>query len=465
MSSHLENLPTELLATIFGLLPRDGSRLALASTSEHLRGVLAPHVFSAVKLNSSTQERHEFEQLVNKYRPTITRLHFMASMPYGVPEVNILATTDHRIGEQDIASSTDEDPVASADDKNFVTDFARDALTGKLLPKVTTLCLSFNFDFDYDGEKPGEGSNLSTSMWIFTDEEADDDVPVKEAKYPWRALMAQTWLAICQNKFISKLIVLDLIPKKTTAFDSDDWRSFLGCLDTLELGIWGDDSELGLRTLEGCTDFGCKLDRYFFRYLTKVQRLVLVAYPDCPFGGDVGDILGQDVFLDWALSKEHLPHLRILELRNVFVSKKLANFIISRSATLYQVRLHDCHCESSSNFVQAEIISWAIFFTHLDRNKTQLKELCITYEQGSDTAILYEGNLLEEKEEDMVFSYGYMDTECGFMIDDKMIREKNEERMDLIAYQKLMNTIKQNWEGERERLAFAGGPVTRVDTQ
>ncbi|KAJ8085007.1 hypothetical protein PM082_003784 [Marasmius tenuissimus] len=437
MPPHLENLPTELLATIFGLLPQDGSRLALASTSTHLRDVLVPHIFRAVKLISSTQEQHKFEQLVNKYSPAITYLHFVVSMPHGVPEVDILATpTDHRVHEQDIPISTEGNTDTGAGNQSLMTDFACDALTGRLLPKVTTLCLSFDFDFDYDGEKPGEGSNVwddpssiavefSTSIWIFTDEEAAEDVPMKEAKYPWRALDVET-----------------------TTFDSDDWRSFLGRLDTLELSIWGDSSELGLHALEGHTNFGCKLGKYFFQHLTKVQQLLLVAYPDCPFGRDFGDNLVQDVFLDWALSKEHLPHLRLLELRNVFVNKKLADFILNRSATLHHVRLHDCHCESDVNFPNTEMFSWAMFFTHLDHNKTQLKELHVTYEQG-DAAMLHdseENQLRKENEEDMVFSYGYMyaNTEYGFMLDDEAIREKYEERMDLVAYRRLMDTTRQN---------------------
>ncbi|KAK1224902.1 hypothetical protein PQX77_012179 [Marasmius sp. AFHP31] len=453
--SHLENLPTELLTRIFELLPRDGSRLAFASTSEHLRGVLAPHIFSAIKFISSTQERHEFEQLVNKYRPTITRLHFVASMPYGAPEVDVLpTTTDHRSREH---SSADENPDAVAGVESFMTDFARDALTGKLLPQVTTLCLSFDFEFNYDGEELGLDSNpwdepntespeWSTNIYVFSNEEAAEDVPMKEAKYPWRALMAQTWSALCQNKFITKLIVRDLIPRKTTTFDSEDWRGFLGRLDTLELSIWGDSQEIGLAFLEGYGDFVRKLDKYFLQHLTQVQRLLLAAYQDCPFGRASEDSPDHDrVFLDWALSKEHLPHLRLLELRNVFINKKLADFILSRSTTLYQVWLHDCHCRTS-DFADEEFISWAMFFTHLDHNKTRLKELSITYERGSDVAEIYEDNRLKGKEEDMVFSYGDMHDEGGFSADEEMIGEKYEERMDLVAYHRLMDTIRQNRE-------------------
>ncbi|KAL0059905.1 hypothetical protein AAF712_013320 [Marasmius tenuissimus] len=458
--SHLDNLPTEILTTVFELLPRDGSRLALASTNKHLRDVLAPYIFSAIKLNSSTHERHEFEQLVNKYRPTITRLHFVASMPYGRPEDDIPATLppNHRTHKRDILSSAVEKSDAATGVKSFMTDFARDALMGKLLPKVTTLCLSFDFEFNYEGDELDEDEETnvwddpnptspewSHNIYVFSEAETAEDVPKKEAKYPWRALMAQTWLALCQNKFITKLIVRDLIPRKTTTFDTEDWRGFLGRLETLELSVWGDSQEIGLAILEGYGDFVRKLDKYFLQHLTQVQRLLLIAYPDCPFGRASEDLPNQDVtFLDWALSREHLPHLRLLELCNVCINKKLADFILSRSATLHHVRLLDCHCESTSDFADAELISWAMFFTHIDHNKTQLKGLCVTYERGSDAAMLHDENRLKGKGEDMVFSYGDMDIEIGFRADDETIREKYEERMDLVAYHKLMDTIRQN---------------------
>ncbi|KAL0059918.1 hypothetical protein AAF712_013333 [Marasmius tenuissimus] len=447
---HLEDLPVELLTEIFGSLPNDGTRLALASTNSHLRNALAPHVFSAIKIENSTRERHEFEQLANKYGSAITHLHFVASMPHGRPEDDIFTTpTDYRTDEQDTPSP-----------KRTLTM----VLMRKLLPNATTLSLSFDFDFEYDGAEldlddniwdgPNSITDDSASIYVFADEEAAEDVPIREAEYPWRALMAQAWSAVCQNKFITKLIVLNLIPKKTTTFDSEDWRDFLGRLDTLELRMWGGDNGVGWRvnTLEGYLAYEAKLGEYFFRHLNKVQRLLLAAYPECPFGGlEVDDGPNFNYDIAFPLSKEYLPRLKTLELHNIFISKRLVSFVLNKGTTLLGVYLHHCH----ANRDHEEGFSWAEFFTCLDSNKSQLRELHITYE-GGDLALLsdYEGNQLQKQnEEDRVFSYGNLISKYGdFVAGNRKIREKYEERRDLDAYRSLMDTLGRRKEGDKKPL-------------
>ncbi|KAJ8085017.1 hypothetical protein PM082_003794 [Marasmius tenuissimus] len=445
---HIENLPLELLIRINESLPWD-SRLALASTSSNLRSSLAPLIFNSIKITSNTQGGRDLERLVDKYGSSTTRLHFVASMSSGMPS-DVLAPTS---GGNGVPVQDDHNSQESADTPNatrrLMTDLAHDALTGKLLPKVKTVCLSFDFDFDSDDVQWDDGNWITaaddtTSIYVFTEEEAADIVPMKEAKYPWRALMAQTWSALCQNSSITKLIVLNLIPRKTTTFDLDDWRNFLGRLETLELRMWGGDNGAGweANTLEGYMAYEARLGEYFFRYLNQVQQLLFVAYSSCPFGS-TEEGQGDDVEHDVAfpLSKDYLPRLRFLELHNIFVSKRLADFILSKSATLFEVRLHDCHASTYDE----EKISWAAFFTHLDHNKSQLRELDITYKQGDAATIDEECRPKKENEEDRVFSYGMLDDKYGFfMADDEQICEKYEERRDLDAYRKLMELVSSN---------------------
>ncbi|KAK1224896.1 hypothetical protein PQX77_012173 [Marasmius sp. AFHP31] len=446
---HLENLPLELLTRIGEALPWD-SRLALASTTSNLRSSLAPFIFNSVKITSNTQGGQDLERLADKYGSFTTRLHFVASMPNGTPS-DVLAPAGNGVPDQDDPSSRDGADTSSATQR-YITDLAHNVLTGKLLPNVTTLCLSFDFDFDTNGEEQDgnvwDDSNWitddSTSIYVFTDAEAADDVKTKEAKYPWRALMAQTWSALCQNNSITKLIVHDLIPRKTTTFDSDDWRDFLGRLDTLELRMWGGDNGAGweVNTLEGYMAYEARLGEYFFRHLNQVQKLLFVAYSRSPFGAtEEGE--GDDVEHDVAfpLLKEYLPRLRSLEVHNIFVSKRLADFVLGKSETLHEVRLHDCHASTYDE----EKISWATFFTYLDRNKCQLRKLHVTYEQGDAATIDKGSRPKKENEEDRVFSYGILDDKYGFfMADDEQICEKYEERRDLDAYRKLMELVSSN---------------------
>ncbi|KAJ8089437.1 hypothetical protein PM082_014685 [Marasmius tenuissimus] len=462
LQPHLETLPLELLTRILESLPLD-SRLALTSTSSSLRSSLAPLVFQALKITSNTQGGRVFEQLANNYGSVVTKLHFVASMPLGRPSDD-LASTGNAAHEQGDLSSPENSAGAENATQNLMTTLARDALTGKSLPNLTTVHLSFDFDFDHDisnngqwdgniWDDPNSITDESNSIYVFTDPEAPNDVPIKEAKYPWRALMAQTWSALCQNKSITKLIVSDLIPRKTTAFDSDDWRDFLGRLETLELSMWGGENGAGweVNTLEGYMAFEARLGEYFFQHLTRVHRLSFAAYSSCPFGAteeDHGDDTEHDV--PFPLSKEDLPCLRSFELHNILISKKLAEFILSKSATLHKLRLHECHASSYDE----ERTTWAKFFTHFDRNKSQIQELHVTYEQG-DPELLFddeENKIKKENEEDKVFSYGTMDDKYGgFVPDDETIREKYEEKRDLDAYHRLADSVRQRREGDRSR--------------
>ncbi|KAL0059896.1 hypothetical protein AAF712_013311 [Marasmius tenuissimus] len=425
---------------IFELLPAD-DRLALASASSHLRNVLAPHIFSGgLRIDSTAQGRQEFEQLTNKYGSLITYLHFVVSAPHGGPEAATpTPRSDHGTNEQDAhISAEDLDNLGSGDPKSqsYMTGLAQDALTGKLLPNVTTVCLSFDFDFesDYVWDDP-ESFGFVWSIYVFKESEADHDVSRKEAKYPWRALMAQTWSALCRNHDITELTVLNLIPRKTTTFDSDDWRDFLGRLDTLRLRMWGGDNGVGwaAHSTAGYAEFGTKLGEYFFQHLNQVQWLLFSGYPTCPLGGNLVKNLD--------LSKEHLPHLRILQLCNVFINKRLTNFILGKSAPVQVVELRNCHVNTDD----FEEPSWAEFFAHLRRNEYQLRELLITYDRG-DPGILFQENPIEKQDEgDKVFSYGYLDDKYAFYIpEDEAIREKYEERRDLNEYRRLIDLVERN---------------------
>ncbi|KAK1230003.1 hypothetical protein PQX77_006922, partial [Marasmius sp. AFHP31] len=300
---HLENLPLELLTRIGESLLWD-SRLALASTSSNLRGSLAPFIFSSIKVTSNTQGGQDLERLADKYGSFTARLHFVASMPNGTPS-DVLAPTGNGVPDQDDPSSRDSADTSNATQR-LITDLAHNVLTGKLLPNVTTLCLSFDFDFDTNGKEqdgnvwddPNWITDDSTSIYVFTDAEAADDVKTKEAKYPWRK---------------PRLLI------RTTG------GTFLG------VWMWGGDNGAGweVNTLEGYMAYEARLGEYFFRHLNQVQKLLFVAYTRSPFGAtEEGE--GDDVEHDVAfpLLKEYLPRLRSLEVHNIFVSKRLADFVL-----------------------------------------------------------------------------------------------------------------------------------------
>ena len=125
------------------------------------------------------------------------------------------------------------------------------------------------------------------------------------------------------------------------------------------------------------------------------------------------------------LLREYLPYLRSLKLHNIFISKTLAEFIISRTATLHELRLHDCR---ASTYEEPGHL-WAEIFTYLYHNKTRVRELDVAYRKGDLALFSDEENRLEKRnEEDRIFSYGMLDDKYKFFMgDDKKIREKYDE--------------------------------------
>ncbi|KAL8832853.1 MAG: hypothetical protein Q9170_004719 [Blastenia crenularia] len=77
--------------------------------------------------------------------------------------------------------------------------------------------------------------------------------------------------------------------------------------------------------------FNAKFDTFFFDHLVNVARFKLHPH-DAGALGPVAPI---------GLRPDHIPHLRHLDLQNVYISKELISLLAKRSPTLETVRLRD----------------------------------------------------------------------------------------------------------------------------
>ncbi|KAK1230001.1 hypothetical protein PQX77_006920 [Marasmius sp. AFHP31] len=294
-----------------------------------------------------------------------------------------------------------------------MTDLAHDTLTGKLSPKDTTVCLSLDFDFE-SADNAWDDANRATF--------SPASMGVHGGGGSRQCAIERSQMAMAR-------------------------------LDTL-VRMWGGNSGYGpgneVNTLEGYLAFELKLGEYFFRHLNRVQQLLFAGNSRSPFGA-TEEGPWDDIEYDVAL-----PRLGFLELHNIFISKRLADFILGEGAILDEVRLHDC---DASTYDQ-EKISGAGFFTHLDRNKCQLRKLDVTYEQDGHAATIdekeefitrhdsradEESRPKKENEKGRVFSYGMLYDKRGFfMADVEKIREKYKEGRDLDAFCNLMELVGSN---------------------
>ncbi|KAK6189212.1 hypothetical protein LQW54_013505 [Pestalotiopsis sp. IQ-011] len=256
-----------------------------------------------------------------------------------------------------------------------------EALRGSLFPAADTYEVTFKFDFS---DAPAEGDAWDhvwggpvDSIYIFQELENEEAATkTKEAKYPWRSLMAGVWHLLCQNLNVKTLVIEDLLPKPTSPFFSQQWFDFLARLEKLEISVWAEDNGAGWmsNTQEGYDDFITRLGQWFFQHATHAQSLVLEAHPDCPFGYFAGR---PDISLP--LESGQLPELRYLELRNLYISPDLAGFVCQENSKLARLVLRNCHANTGE---YNGPYRWTHFFNDLTANdKNPLSSCVVQYDK------------------------------------------------------------------------------------
>ncbi|KAH8652213.1 hypothetical protein BX600DRAFT_472126 [Xylariales sp. PMI_506] len=382
-SKTLQTLPLELFSGVVGLLPQ-ADRLSLSSTNSQLRELLAPSLFRAVRLEHQPESDWSgLQRFASKHAQHVRDLKFVGG---GHPEPSEKDTTHSTEGEEDESPMSQREGGSElVQPSQLLPDTIAQALSGNLFPELETIRVTFDWDFDDqppNGAWEGESELISSpqeinTIYVFEIQEDDEEViREKEAKYPWRAFMAEVWRDVSLNHSIRTLVAENLLPKPTSAFFSKQWSEFLGRLHKLEIFMWSGDNGAGWRsnTLDGYTHFEEHLGDYFFQYTNHTTTLILAADPETPFGSDA----------DWAncglpLEAHHLPELQHLELRDMFISPELADFIIAHAQTsLKSLALHNCHAETSN---VDNPYTWTRFLSRLDCDDVRLTRLDIVYEK------------------------------------------------------------------------------------
>lgn len=178
----------------------------------------------------------------------------------------------------------------------------------------------------------------------------------------WRANLAAMWQAVTENSNLSRLAVKNLLPVEVTTWDRPAWAAFLGRLETLGLGLWGNYEHRFMR--QTYHDFQSNLGYHFYRHLSgkssPLRRFALAA----------GSVLGSDDAdlappFELSRSKGYRPHLRELYVKDCLVNGDLAVFIAERGrSTLRAVELVDCvSCTAQWERLVFDVpFSWANFF-------------------------------------------------------------------------------------------------------
>lgn len=306
-----------------------------------------------------------------------------------------------------------------------------------LLPSLELLSIRFC-------DNPHEDSNPET------EEESETQVGEVEEKEECRALMACVYRALSQNEkiYAKGLELRDVSFKRVSTFADQSFHNFLSYLQTFSLSLkadYIDPSEYfaNNRCLE-YVSFTSKLDKFFFDHLSNVTSLIIKA----PESGILGD---SQNYQPLALKKDHMPHLKYVDLEYMVVHKALTDFLVGHAATLEHVILR--HCFVDRGYWCSDQFYWEHFFDALsDTGCSKLRRFEILpvfppFSRTEDISPEEDEPILQDPEPGQrLFWYLDLDSAEGALWGPNIeaINASLEEGKDQISYDRLMKIADAN---------------------
>ena len=305
-----------------------------------------------------------------------------------------------------------------------------------LLPSLELLSIRFC-------DNPQEYLNQNSER------ESETQVGEAEEKEEWRALMACAYRALSQNEkiYTKGLELRDVSFKRVSTFADQSFRNFLSHLQTFSLSLRADDIDEPGCAANRCpeyVDFTSELKFFFFDHLSHVTSLTFKA-PEKGILGD-GGIFNDEPL---PLKKNHMPHLKYVDLEYMVVHRELTDFLVAHAATLEHIILRECFVDRG--YWCSDQFYWEHFFDSLSNtgcSKLRRFEILPVLPplDWTEDISQEEETLQEPKPGQRLFPYMNLDSAegwlCGPSIED--INASLEEGKDQISYDRLMRIVDAN---------------------
>lgn len=396
-----------------------------------------------MKVNSDKSQVETLSDCCRKFGRYVEKLRFECCLHPNAEEVD----SDDEDGEDSAAKATIED----------LPRHLQNLLNGQLLPNMTTLEVLFlpenNFGYDEDW---GPSGDLG-SIYIHDEGEDSDTIQEREGDYIWRSTVNQVFTSMAENQSITRLELLDLLPKACSVFEKELWSKFLGGLDELKIELWGGDNGAGWHsnTTEGYLCFIADVGRLIFDNLASLKRL--------EFMSDAQNPAGCEGMRHSALPfrPDTMGNLEELDLWNCFIDPKLLEFLKTKSGQLRKVRLFECFSAGEDFGLAENGITWSKFFSAWCEANPVCEELVVYNSKVPLTSEeQFERGASKEEEPDDVkavrealrrdtrrklFSYGYLDDKYGMVFcNEEANIERFEQGDDQKKYDTVMEIVAQN---------------------
>ncbi|KAM0351150.1 hypothetical protein ACHAPU_002934 [Fusarium lateritium] len=359
----LNVLPIELVTEITKFLPSQDAK-NLSCTNKLIREKVARLLFTTLSIACPLGSDKGLIEHVGKYGNIISRLHLHLSLQPNFKDKPL---------KGDPIPSIWGTPPSETIDK---------IVHGEILPHVDTFSVKFDpFQFEpvgpWDGDAWwGDSSDLG-GIYICQVAEDQDEILHQEQNIIWRAQYTEFFKCIASNRNITKFTISNLLPRDSSAWDTPEWKAFLGRLKDLSLSMFGANNGAGwyANTVDGFSEFVQGLSDKFMQFAGNLDRLTLEANPE----GLIGSHL-ENWSVRLPLSSDNLPKLVSLSLKNIMVGEELLEFLKSHAGTLREFEVHDCMCDDDN-------VTWAKLWETMSEENTAL--LRVKVGQSETPPLLY----------------------------------------------------------------------------
>ena len=426
-----------------------GDLMSWSSTSLYFRNLLAPYIFTSIKLRNDEKSGASVDALwKGRHGALVKEIYFLGTIP---PRT---ANQDDNVRDDDaLAEESHEDEKEIGKSVTITLPPVVDDILSDLHRFSNLESLSIGFTYPYE-----------SGLDEYYDNEGLEMSGNAEAARDLHALMTKTYNTLLRNKELQlrAVEIRKFVGTFTEPYESQRFHDFLSHVEHFTLSVRGGNNGACwcVNTCDEYLECVARFDELFFDHLASATTLTLRA----PYEGPIG--LDEYRHARLALRKEQMPLLKSLHLEHIFICQELVDFITSHANSLEQLFLHECNGTPRSSQDSNDGFYWNHFFDALrSANLKHLSYLEIrplyvpltfeeTYESPSSPPqteraepenVQQIRRMLNADPRRQVFGYATLDDKYGACDTDE---EENvaafERGEDQVAFDRLMGNVNAN---------------------
>ena len=321
--------------------------MSWSCTSRYFRNLLAPYIFSSIKLRNDDKSGASVDALLKSpHSDLVKEIYFLGTIPRNTADPDDNDEDDEFLveGFHQVCDAAEEE------DKPIVITLPSvvDNLLSDLNQFSNLQSLSIGFTYPY-----------GNSTIDYDDPEDSMEHYCPEPLRAWEALMTTTYETLLRNEahHLRAIEIRKFLWTFTEPYESPSFHHFLSSVEDFSLSVRGGGrAGYCANTGDGYMECVERFDELFFNHLASATSLSLRATNNGPIGFEGPH------YARLALKKEHMPLLKTLHLEHIFICQDLADFVASHTDTLERLTLHDCN---SSGVSQDVGFYWKHFFNAL----------------------------------------------------------------------------------------------------